>query len=164
MYTVTINRDQRTNLVGHLERTLSGLADLRPLGERIAARLREEVPRAAQAGQDRDGEPMIPINGGRPLTPAQAARRGGYGPPLSPRGAGSRVSADFVVEVNVPTDNAVFVVGSWPGLYWLKFHGSGPDHAARLPVRDIVGVRPEVDQEIVDMAQDYILSFVRPRE
>lgn len=160
MYTVRIEDDIGVDVVGHLERMRSGLADLRPLAETIAQAMRDDREAAGRAGEDRFGEPLAPINHGVPLPPRELAHRGGSGPPLAPRGAASRLIADFVVDVVELGEGRIEVVGSWPTMPFLRYHTGGPEHSWRLPVRNVVGLRPYAHDWIVRAARDYVAGLM----
>lgn len=133
-------------------RHLRALADLRPVGNVIAELMLDDVQSARLEGVDRDGDAMVPIA----ESTRNDRRRGGDGPPLAPKGGGSRVVSGFKVDVNTPTPYQCVVVGSWPGLYWLKYHRTGGSKAGTnwvLPRRDPVGVRPMTRTLILDAAR-----------
>lgn len=127
--------------------------DWTPLAEEIRTILIEENAAAREAGLDKDGDPFVPLRGGRQLTASEVRRRGGSGPPLAPRGSASRIVAGFVVEVVPLGEDAVLVRGSWPGFPELSFHVDGSGHN---PVRDPVGVTPAAEARIQEAADRFL--------
>jgi hypothetical protein len=87
-----------------LGRVSDRLADLQPLAIELKGLMIRENLEARVAGLDNDGQPPAPLRGGRPPTQAEIRDRGGTGPPLAPRGAGSRVVTEFEVQI-VPVGN-----------------------------------------------------------
>jgi phage gpG-like protein len=160
MLKLKVTSDLASVLIGRLEKQFSELADLTPLASKIAQMMRVEKSLATHAGLDRYGEPFAPLNRGLPLKDWQRRKRGGDGPPLAPKHSHSRVAMFFEVVVNRPTPYQWFIIGSWPGLYWLKYHSAGPYHSFHLPVRDVFGLSAAVNQEIVDMAHDYVVEVM----
>ena len=88
------------------------------------------------------------------------------GPPLSPQGAESRITTKFRTRGQGPTatgDGTWRVLGSWEdflsvdGREILPFHADGPDHNPKLPIRDVLHVRPSA----VSRARDALIAFVQ---
>ena len=133
--------------------------DIRPLAEAAKIVAIEDNARARVAGVDKDGEEMDPLSRKakdglrRSLRPSELARRGGDGPPLAPRGAGSRIVTDYHVEVIPQPGGAVLVQGSWPNLPWLKFHLKG---GPIMPRRDVAGITPRGMDEIAETTRAFL--------
>jgi hypothetical protein len=86
------------------------------------------------------------------------------GPPLSPRGADSRITRNFATKGEGPmADGSWHVLGSWvdflsvDGFEILTAHADGPDHNPKLPIRDVLHVRPGALQR----ARDALILFVK---
>jgi hypothetical protein len=115
------------------------------------------------AGIDKDGVPMVPVTyrprgapkrhlrrkvgafnpgGSGNLTSAEYRRLGG--PPLAPRGTGSRVTTNLLTGYGHEGDQW-YALGYWEGIVsvkgnpFLRYHFEG---AGRLPRRDLRGLRP----------------------
>lgn len=131
--------------------------DYTPLAEEIRQILIEENAAARGAGLDKDGDPFVPLRGGRPLTAGEISRRGGSGPPLAPRGSASRIVSGFVVEVVPLGDGAILVRGSWPGFPELRYHSEGAGHN---PVRDPVGITPAAEARIGEAVRGFLAERV----
>jgi hypothetical protein len=127
--------------------------DYTPLAEEIRTILVEENAAAREAGLDKDGDPFVPLRGGRALTPGEIRRRGGSGPPLAPRGSASRVVSGFVVEVIPLGDNAILVRGSWPDFPEIQFHIDGAGHN---PIRDPAGITPAAQDRIAAAVEGFL--------
>jgi hypothetical protein len=114
-------------------------------------------------GLDKDGVPMAPVTyrprgapkrhlrrkvgafnpgAGGNLTSAEYRRLGG--PPLAPRGAGSRVITNLLTGYGREGDQW-YALGYWEGVVSPKGYAFLKDHfngAGRLPRRDLRGLRP----------------------
>ena len=144
--------------------------------------------RGVLAGIDARGVAMAPVKYrpvGAPLRPDR--KRGGFGgfgpgarglhnnltsaeykrltgPPLAPRGLGSRVITNFM------TDYAKLRVGYWQTTSWwqdvvstrgvsfLRFHFDG---AAHLPRRDLRGIRPDDVKKCAASARAWMIDAIR---
>jgi hypothetical protein len=118
------------------------------------------------AGIDKDGVPMAPVTYRPKGPPKRHLRRkvGAYnpgvggnlssseyrrlgGPPLAPRGTGSRVITNLLTGYEGPPTGAPMwaAIGYWEGVVspkgnpFLRYHFTG---AGRLPRRDLRGLRP----------------------
>jgi hypothetical protein len=161
-------------------RALAG-ADPRPLLWKWATIIEEDNRRGVLAGTDKDGKPMQAVTyrpklpkgrkrarpwtaaqqaahlagktepGGNNLSSAQYRRLGG--PPLAPRGPGSRVITNLQTAIGWDTAAGTgFAEGRWAdvesrkGVPFLMAHFTGAQcgkgHKVKLPVRDLRGVRP----------------------
>lgn len=98
-------------------------------------------------GTDAEGKPFQPIK------PSTAKRRGGTGPPLAPRGAASRIIADYrVVFETVAT--RIKVTAGWP-MGWVQHHKTG---GRRLPKRDPGGFRAIDVREALQTLKGWVFS------
>ena len=141
--------------------------DYTPLAETIKKILEEENAAAREAGLDFRGETFDSLyrtvtkgrNKGqrRSLRPAEMGRRGGEGPPLAPRGAGSRVVTGFDVQILPLADGAILVRGNWPNFPELIFHVEGRGHN---PVRDPVGITPAAQERIRDAVDEFLAAYL----
>jgi hypothetical protein len=86
------------------------------------------------------------------------------GPPLSPRYGDSRVTQFFRTswDRDEPGPGDWRTLGFWEDFKSIKdeeilpFHAAGPDHNPKLPIRDILHVRPSA----LSKARDALISFV----
>jgi hypothetical protein len=83
------------------------------------------------------------------------------GPPLSPRGPDSRVTQNFRTDWD--RDGNEWVTRMWwedflslDSLQILPFHAEGSEHNPKLPIRDLLGIRPGA----VAKARDALVKFV----
>lgn len=114
------------------------LLNLRPLARKIEQIVIEGNRRAAAAGLDKNDDAYAP------LRPSTIATRGGSGPPLAPRGAGSRVVTNFVAKTSVRR-GAITVTAGWQGdTEWMQYHVTGYRHRSGtiVPARNPSGIRP----------------------
>lgn len=109
---------------------LRRLADLRPIEPRLRQIFVEGKRFHLLRGTDAAGRPFQAVK------PETAKRRGGTGPPLAPRGASSRIVADYRVDFE-RVGNGLRVVAGWP-MGWVQHHKTG---GRRLPRRDPGGFR-----------------------
>jgi hypothetical protein len=99
-----------------------------------------EINRADRTrGVDRRGVALVP------LAPSTLARRKGKGPPLAPKGAGSRVVTEYLAELDVRPGKVEVKAGWGPilsktGRAFLEFHILGKGYN---PKRDIAGITPK---------------------
>jgi hypothetical protein len=131
--------------------------DWGPLAEQIAEILVRGNREARLAGIGVDGQPLEEI---KPETVKRRMRAGkGPGPPLAPDGQASRVS-NLVIQITAITPTHVIIEGSWPEAEtWLPHHSFGrPGH--NLPQRLIVGITPQMYQEIVDATNAFLLDLI----
>jgi hypothetical protein len=137
-----INLDVSTSgdLEGYLARLQGSLANLKPLGDDLAAIIVQGNERGILAGLDANDQPMAPVK-------AQDGRPGG--PPLAPHGSASRVVTHFKADVQV-TPGGLQIEAGWPDLPWLQFDVEGTSHN---PARNIVGIRPDTMREIMTEIQ-----------
>jgi hypothetical protein len=141
-----------------LGRVSDRLVDLQPIALELKDLMLRENLEARLAGVDKDGQALAPLRHGRPLTPAEIRDRGGDGPPLAPRGAGSRVVTEFEVDI-IPVGNGdIIIQGSWPRIPWLALHSIG---AGRLPVRDIISdpIRPDMLADVLHAHAERIVAY-----
>lgn len=90
------------------------------------------------------------------------------GPPLAPRGKNSRVVTNFKVEVptGARANGEWYVLGAWEDflsvddLEILPFHSAGRDHNPRLPIRDLIHVRPNAFQKAHDALERFIRAIL----
>jgi hypothetical protein len=86
------------------------------------------------------------------------------GPPLSPRHSDSRVTQFFRTswDRDEPEQGNWRTLGMWEDFKSttdeeiLPFHAAGPEHNPKLPVRDLLHVRPTA----ISKARDALISFV----
>lgn len=136
-------------LIEDLTRMAEFEIDTTELGPVVRQVLLDENRRLRLAGTDRNDAPL------RQVTPEWFSdpRRGGKGPPLAPRGAGSRVVADHDAQVIVAAANHLFVVDFWHGdTAFIRYHQQGV-HGI---VRDIVGYPPSTVEYVQDVMDDYV--------
>lgn len=127
--------------------------DLTPLAESVREAMIEDNRDGLLAGTDAAGAAFVPV-----AESTIKRGRGGEGPPLVPRDASSRMIAAYDVRIRATIDS-ILLVGSWPGLDWVRYHSSG---AARshLPRRDAVGIRPGGRQRMADIAADFARDLI----
>ena len=113
---------------------LRRLADMRPVEPRLRQIFTEGKRFHLLRGTDAQGRPFQAVK------PETAKRRGGTGPPLAPRGAASRIVADYRVSFE-RMPSALRVIAGWP-MAWVQHHKTG---GRRLPKRDPGGFR-EIDK------------------
>ena len=126
-----------SNILTFLQGVQDQLANPRPLAEDAREILIADNKVARVAGLDAYDAPLAPV---KARTPGEIRRRGGDGPRLAPRGAGSRVVSGFQVTIQSGSGSAL-VVGSWPGAPFLRFHS------------EALGLRREAS-EAIDQAVD----------
>jgi len=143
-----------TDIVTRLDGVAARFRDLFWLAERIAEVLVEQNATARQAGLDKDGDPFAPI---KPATAERRRRRGdGDGPPLSPNGPASRITANVRIRVEQVSPGHWRVTLWWEDMPWLHCHVTGtPVMAARDPV----GVTPD-GQEAIHEAVNQTLAAI----
>ena len=79
------------------------------------------------------------------------------------RGADSRITTNFQTEWQNPEPGKWVTLAYWDdfltvdGLEILPFHGDTPDHNPRLPIRDVLHVRPGA----LERARDALTTFVQ---
>jgi hypothetical protein len=138
------------------DQMITGL-DLTPLAEIIRRLIIEDNAAARLAGVGADGVDLAPLRAGRPLTPSEIRKRGGTGPPLAPRGEASRSVASFRVEIIPLGDGSILLLGTWNDAPFLHYHVSGYRAGrTQVPIRDIVGVRPECVERIADASMTWL--------
>lgn len=160
--------------------------DLMVAFERI---IDDDNRRGVLAGTDKDGQPMAPVTY-RPAgpkknrirhakrkrgefqglgagSPTSAEYRRMTGPPLAPRGMGSRVITNLRFRFGKVTQNLWETVGYWDevvdrrGRKFLHFLFDGQGRFGRIPARDLRGVRPEGVQKAKDAARAWVMDQVR---
>jgi hypothetical protein len=136
---------------------VADLMDLTPLAETIREIMIQDNAESRLAGLDADGVPFAPLRGGRPLKPWEIAERGGDGPPLAPREAGSRIVAGFDVQLYPLDEGGILILGQWPSMPFLHFHAQGYGHT---PARDPVGVSPRGWERVVDAAEAFAMDRI----
>lgn len=129
------NRGAIGERISELSRRVSNLA---PLVEPVRRILIDGNRERSLAGTDVNGVPFAPVK------PSTMLRRGGDGPPLAPRRAGSREVTGYHVDVRTG-DGSLTFTASWPDQPWMEYHHTG---TPRMPKRDPYGFR-EVDLEAV---------------
>lgn len=95
------------------------------------------------------------------------------GPPLAPRGANSRVIKNLETGHSTAPDASGewFAIGAWPdvvskrGVPFLHAHftgaSTGRNHATKLPIRELRGIRPDGRAKAVVLARDWALALVK---
>lgn len=152
MFDLTVNAGDFAGLADEIRRLTDFHLDLAPLGDLIAQQLIAENRLARHTAEDRFGGILPDVT---ETTRDRRRRDGGdpSAPPFLPHGDGSRVVANFFVRVLPAGEQAIRVESGWTGVPWLAFHAEG---AAHLPVRDILGMSPEMDQWISDVFSEYV--------
>lgn len=148
-------------LVDYFGKLSDGL-DLMPLAMQFKMIAIEDNMIKSAAGEDKEGveiESYAPLRGGRMILPSEIRARGGTGPPLAPKGAGSRVNTAFEVEIArlgyYGDDKAISIKGAWPSLYWMKYHIEG---RGRNPRRDVAGIRPVGMDKMADATRQFAIE------
>jgi hypothetical protein len=131
--------------------------DWGPLAEQIAKILVRGNREARLAGIGVDGQPLDEI---KPETVKRRARAGkGPGPPLAPDGQESRVS-NLATQITAITPTHVVIEGSWPAAEpWLHHHSFGVP-SRNLPQRLIVGITPQMYEEIKEATDAFLLDLI----
>lgn len=144
-----------TRLQANLARL--GNPDPTPLLETWERVLVQDNREGILAGTDGWGRPMPP------LAPSTLKKRRGTGPPLAPRGALSRVIANYRTGHGRDGRDWV-VIGAWedvlsnPGnVPFLPFHFRGE---GRLPTRDLAHLRPAGLQHARQALRDWIADIL----
>jgi hypothetical protein len=115
--------------------------DLAPLARELRRVMIDDNREGLLAGTNADGGTADEL---RPATIRRG--RGGEGPPRVPRGAGSRMVADYEVEVQQAPDR-VLLIGGWRNTPFVRFHSTG---TRGMVARDPVGIRPSGQARIGD--------------
>jgi hypothetical protein len=129
-----------------IDRLASASSRLSELAPQIEQILEEDNRTGLLAGSDRNGAPLAPL--------AQSTRKNrhrGPGGPLVPDGSSSRLITGYQVTVQQVT-NGLKIVGSWPGISFVKHIVSGGKHT---PARDINGVRPASKEKLLDVLKQF---------
>ena len=134
----TIHGGDLGGVLGFLQRLAA--PDLRPLAVEIRQIIVEGNEAGLLAGLDVDGKPFAPL-----ADKTYEDRRGGLGPPLSPRFSGSRLIDRFKVEVEPIEGGGFSIKGSWPGVPEVELFRTG---TRNMPARNPVGIRPETRAKI----------------
>lgn len=163
-----------TTGLDRLDAKLRGLllADWQPLLIEWRAILEEDNERGALAGLDGWGKPLAPVTyrprvGTDPISMAPLdynnLRRSAYlslsGPPLAPRGAGSRIVTNFRTAHGGDGPGRWYAQGAWEdvlsvkGTPFLPFHFRGE---GRLPRRDLAHVRPSALAKARQALRDFV--------
>jgi hypothetical protein len=136
--------------------------------------MHEDNEESALKGLDGFGFPLIPVtyrpnpNKVKPtdytILPYNNLTSSHYrtldGPPLAPRGAGSRIVTNFRTASAELSDGRWSVVGAWEdifsptGIPFLSFHFRGEGY---LPIRDLRGLRPS----LIEQARAALRAFMR---
>jgi hypothetical protein len=83
--------------------------------------------------------------------------RGGDGPPLVPRGAGSRAISDFQYRIE-PGFDRTLVIGEWPNTPFIHFHATGTKY---MVARDPVGIRPDDVALMAEAVETFATNLVQ---
>ena len=118
--------------------------NLSPLRKELEELIVLENTRAILEGLDKNDVPMVPTQ--REM--GARSRSLGYGPPLAPRFRDSRVITMFRASVTEADDGGFEIDGDWGGLFFLQYHVDSGAPRTKLPVRDIVGIRPSTAAKI----------------
>jgi hypothetical protein len=117
-----------------------------------------------QAGIDRFGKPLAPLAASTLKKRSRGGLLGGgSGPPLAPRGWGSRVVTNFVVTSYSTLGRRVFECG-WTGMLtkkgrpWLPYHILGKGFN---PVRNIAGASPTPWAKLKKLFEDWKAGLFR---
>ena len=166
-------------ITGRLRRMLDSMEnpDFSQFMEQCEVAIHEGHIRGVMAGTDKDGVPMIettyrnsnamPLKKSRTISNSRFGAPGMTkndnlktseyvklkGPPLAPRGLGSRVLRNFASESGLDADGwyvTAYLVGiiSRKGKPFMEYHFTG---AGRLPKRDLRGIRPETKSRILKL-------------
>jgi hypothetical protein len=117
----------------HNRQILARLANTKPVQPTIERILVQGKKTQLLGGVDAKGKPFAK------LAKSTLKRRKGWGPPLSPRRAESRLPSRYAVFFQ-DSPNGVRVSAGWLGLPWLKYHKTGTE---RMPKRDPGGFRAQ---------------------
>lgn len=129
----SLNWQNRGGIGDRISELSQRVADLTPLIEPVRTILIDGNRERSLAGTDVNGVPFAPVK------PSTMLRRGGDGPPLAPRRAGSREVTGYVVEIRTGGGSLTFT-GSWPDQPWMEYHHTG---TPRMPKRDPYGFREQ---------------------
>lgn len=139
MIQLRVSGDSFDDIIRFLDATST--PDLMPLAQEIGEIMVEGNRVGLLAGTDLFGDRMADLE-----ESTIERGRGGDGPPLVPRGAGSRAISDFQARYEeIP--GGVRIIGEWPGTPFIRFHSDGfvvhTRHGSKaVPPRDPVGIRP----------------------
>lgn len=156
MFELLVTGDLQPLIVAY-DDFIDSMMDLTPLGEDIRQIMIEDNAEARSQGLDADGNDFDKLRGGRPLKAWEIAQRGGDGPPLAPKGAGSRVVAGFEVEPYPLDEGGILLLGQWPSMPFLHYHVAGYLHT---PSRDPVGVTPRGWERIAEALDGFVAERV----
>jgi hypothetical protein len=141
------------NLSKYFKGLAVGLGDLRPLGVRCGELMLQG--NRDGLGTDLLGNKLVP------LSPNTLKRgRPGDGDPLSPRGLGSRIVTNAKISIANKSGSVTAVEIEFVGMPWLRFHETGTKY---MPIRDIVGIRPNTMKKITDVVHEYMGNLVDAR-
>lgn len=150
-------------------------ADFGPLMTVWEDILQEDNRRSLMLGLDGEGNPMVPVVY-RPkpvkhvdlsLLPHNNLTSSHYrtlgGPPLAPRGLGSRTITNFrTASAKLPSGTWA-VVGAWEGIADVggrPFIGAHFEGRGHLPRRDLRGVRPKAQAEAAAALREFLDGFL----
>jgi hypothetical protein len=127
--------------------------DLMPLAIRVREIMIEDNREGLLAGTNADGSAAAE------LAESTIRRgRGGDGPPRTPRYAGSRMIADYDVEIQGAADR-ILNIGGWRSTPWVHFHASGAPRN-NMPARDPIGIRPGGQDRIREAIGEFVRSLL----
>lgn len=163
-----------------LERYVLSLEDIafEPLMNAWEIILKEDNAESAMRGLDGKGLPLQPVtyrpnpNKKKPTDyrtlPFNNLTSSHYrtlsGPPLAPRGLGSRIVTNFRTASAKLSDGRWTAIGAWEdilnrfGLPFLRFHFRGE---GSLPVRDLRGVRPNAVRRAREALRAFMKDYLR---
>ena len=145
-----------------LSRKLGQLAEpdpetVRPLMERWEQIIYDDNRRGLLAGLDKDGQPLIPLQSKR-----KGKYKGAQGPVLSPFSEHSRAIANLVTAHLQDAQGRYVAFGAWDDAN----NDGGPNYAdliawhavgaGNLPIRDVIGIRPDGVREAETALEDWI--------
>jgi hypothetical protein len=124
-------------------------ADMMPLAAEVRGIMIEDNRAGLLAGTNADGSRADDVK-----ESTIRRGRGGDGPPRVPRGAASRMIADYDVEIQQSVDR-ILLIGGWRNTPFVHFHATGAPKN-NMPARDPVGIRPSGQARIAQALADFV--------
>ncbi|MDB5350177.1 MAG: hypothetical protein JWN86_1424 [Planctomycetota bacterium] len=132
MYSIDVEESGTVDILRELDYLANLQTDLEAIHSTIVDAIHDANRADRLDGVDKDGIALAP------LAASTLKSRKGTGPPLAEHGPDARVIRNLVVDLEFEP-NLMSIRLMWPGCEWLKYHADG---SGRLPVRDILGMRP----------------------
>lgn len=127
--------------------------DLTPLVVRLREIMIQDNREGLLAGTNADGTRAADVK-----ESTIRRGRGGDGPPRVPRGATSRMIADYDVDVQ-ETGDRTLLIGMWPNTPFVHFHATGAPKN-NMPARDPTGIRPDGQEQIRSALDAFAASLI----